>query len=46
MFNPLFIKTPEGNFVNLALVHTIKKLIMKINFLLSFLLQEKKILVE
>ena len=42
MFNPLFIKTPGGNFVNLALVHTIKKINYENKFFIIFLITRKE----
>lgn len=42
MFNPLFIKTPGGNFVNLALVHSIKKLDYENKFFIIFFVTKKK----
>ena len=42
MFNPLFIKTPEGNFINLAFVHTIKKINYENKFFIIFLITRKE----
>ena len=42
MFNPFFIKTPEGNFINLAFVHSIKKLSYEDKFFIIFFIQKKR----
>ena len=42
MFNPLFIKTPEGNFINLAFVYAIKKLNHEGKLFIIFLITRKE----
>ena len=42
MFNPLFIKTPGGNFINLALIHAIKKLNQEDKFFIVFFVTKKE----
>ena len=42
MFNPLFIKTPEGNFINLTFIHVIRKIDSIDKFLLFFLKQKEE----
>ena len=42
MFNPLFIKTPEGNFINLVFIHAIRKIDSRDKFLLFFLKEEEE----
>ena len=41
MLNPLFIKTPEGNFINLAFIHFIKKLNYEKKFLIIFIVAKE-----